>query len=403
MRQSIKFDCSNRFIDSLVELYKKNRYNFCKRVFKEIIMFKRGSTIRFTLSTILSLALLTVCIVGSVKAFSYFFNYTSNIIENDTSRERNPNITEITVDVSKQTTIKEVAALLYENQFISNPFYFTLESKMSKLDDQLKPGKYSISSNMSSGQILKLLTSDMTVAEETIKFTIPEGYTIIQIADRLENLKIVSREDFLDAVNNREYDYSFLKNIPSGTKYILEGYLFPDTYIVRKGATPEEIIVKMLNRFQEVISPYSNYINSSSYNLHELLAIASVIEQEAKLSEERPIIAGVIYNRLNSEMKLQMCSTVQYVLEKRKATLSYADLEVLSPYNTYTNVGLPLGPICAPGAESISAALMPDTHDYYFFVVKNEAEGSHSFSSTASEHERNKSRYKQSVDKNFHE
>ncbi|WP_074463578.1 endolytic transglycosylase MltG [Cellulosilyticum sp. I15G10I2] len=366
-------------------------------------MFKRGSTIRFTLSTILSLALLIVCIVGSARAFSYFFNYTSNIVESDASREKNPNIKEISIEILKGTTVKELADLLYENDFISNPFYFRLESKLSKLDTQLKPGKYSISSNMSNTQILKLLTSDMTVAEETIKFTIPEGYTIIQIADRLENLNIISKESFLDAVNNREYDYAFLRNLPRDTKYALEGYLFPDTYIVRKGATPEEIIIKMLNRFQEIISQYSNYINSSEYSLHEVLAIASIIEQEAKLSEERPIIAGVIYNRLNSDMKLQMCSTVQYVLEKRKAALSYADLEVVSPYNTYTNTGIPIGPICAPGAESISAALMPDTNDYYFFVVKNEAEGSHSFSATASEHERNKTRYKQSVDKNFYE
>ena len=376
---------------------------FIKEYFKEIIMFKRGSMIRFTLSTLLSLALLAVCVLGSIRAFSYFFNYTSHIIESDTQREQNPNIREISIDISKGTTIKDVAELLYENELIANPLYFRIESRLSKLDTKLKPGKYSISSNMSSSQILKLLTSDLTVAEETLKFTIPEGYTIVQIADRLENLQIVSKESFLDAVNNREYDYPFLRDIPSDTKYALEGYLFPDTYIVRKGATPEEIIVKMLNRFQEIIAPYSNYINTSPYSLHEILAIASIIEQEAKLSEERPIISGVIYNRLDSDMKLQMCSTIQYVLEKRKAALSYADLEVASPYNTYIHTGLPIGPICAPGAESIEAALLPDANDYFFFVVKNEAEGSHSFSKTAKEHEYNKTRYQQSIDKNFYE
>ncbi len=366
-------------------------------------MFKKTSMIRLTASTILSLILLTICILGSIKAFTYFFNYTSSIVETDALREKNPNITEISIEVTDTTTVKELADMLYEKQFISNALVFRMESKLSKLDHQLKPGKYSISSNMSSSQILKLITSDMTDIEETIKFTIPEGFTIVQIADKLESLQIVTKEEFFDAVKNREYNYPFLKNIPTDTKYPLEGYLFPDTYIIRKGATPEEIIIKMLNRFEEVISQYTNYVNTSSYNLNEILTIAAIVEQEAKLSEERPVIAGVIYNRLNADMRLQMCSTIQYVLEKRKAALSYSDLEISSPYNTYRNDGLPIGPICAPGEDSIRAALMPDTHDYFFFVVKNEQEGSHSFSATAAEHERNKSRYLQTIDKNFYE
>jgi len=366
-------------------------------------MFKRGSVIRFVLSTILSLALLAICIVGSMKAFSYFFNYTSNVITTDALRGTNPNITGITLEISNTTTIKDIAAYLYEKEYISNPYYFRLESKLGKLDNKLKPGKYSISSNMSSDQILKLLTSNMINEEETIKFTIPEGYTIVQIAEKLESMKIVSKEDFYNAVNNKAYDYAFLKDIPLTVKYALEGYLFPDTYIIRKDATPEEIIIKMLDRFEEVTSQYSNYIDTSKYNLNQILSIASIIEQEAKLSEERPIISGVIYNRLNDGMNLQMCSTVQYVLEKRKASLSYEDLEIASPYNTYKNEGLPVGPICCPGEESISAALMPEENDYYFFVVKDEEQGSHSFSTTIEEHAQNKSRYQQSIDKNFYE
>jgi UPF0755 protein len=338
-----------------------------------------------------------------MKAFSYFFNYTSNIVTADAAREKNPNIKEISIEISDTTTIKDLSTYLYEKGFISNPFYFRIESKLSKLDTQLKPGKYSISSNMSSTEILKLFTSNMTAEEETIKFTIPEGYTIVQIADKLESMDIVSKEDFLSAVNNRSYEYDFLKAVPNNVKYALEGYLFPDTYIVRKGASPEEIIIKMLNRFEEVISQYSNYLDTSDYNLNQILTIASIIEQEAKLSEERPIISGVVYNRLNEDMKLQMCSTIQYVLEKRKTALSYSDLEVNSPYNTYKNSGLPIGPICCPGEESISAALMPEENDYFFFVVKDEEEGSHSFSTTAKEHELNKSRYQQNIDKNFYE
>jgi UPF0755 protein len=366
-------------------------------------MFKRISMLRFIFSTVLSLALLIICILGSTKAFSYFFNYTSNIITSETLRENNPNITDITIEISDETTIKDLAALLYEKEFISNPFYFRLESKLSQLDTQLKPGQYSISSNMSSAEILKLLTANMEDEEETIKFTIPEGYTVVQIAERLDSLEIVTKEAFIDAVNNREYDYDFLNTIPSNSKYALEGYLFPDTYIVRQDVTPEEIIIKMLNRFDEIISKYSAYLNTSPYDINQILAMASMIEQEAKLSEERPIISGVIYNRLRSEMKLQMCSTIQYVLEKRKAALSYSDLQVNSPYNTYTNTGLPIGPICSPGEESISAALMPEEHDFYFFVLTGDQEGAHSFNTTAQDHERSKIKYQQSIDKNFFE
>lgn len=366
-------------------------------------MFKKGSGVRLILSYLLSFGLLIACILGSVKAFFYFFNYTLNTIVQDAEREKNPNITEITLEISDTTTIEDLATFLHEKQFISNPLYFRAESKLSKLDDKLKPGKYSISSNMSSDEILKLVASDISNTEETVKFTIPEGYTIPQIAEKLESLKIVTKEVFIDAVNNRTYEYPFLKDRPKNVRFALEGYLFPDTYIIRKGASAEEIIIKMLNRFEEVITQYSSYIDSSSYSLNEILTMASIIEQEAKLSEERPVIAGVIYNRLKDQMKLQMCSTIQYVLEKRKASLSYSDLEINSPYNTYKNEGLPIGPISNPGEESISAALTPEENDFYFFVVKDEKEGSHSFSRTAKEHEQNKIRYQQTIDKNFFE
>lgn len=366
-------------------------------------MFRKGSTIRLILSYMLSISLLVLCILGSLKAFFYFYNYTSDIVARDALKEKNPNITEITLEVSETTTMKDLADYLYEKQFISNPFSFRIEGKLKKLEDELRPGSYSISSNMSNDEILKLITSDVSAKEETVKFTIPEGYTITQIADKLDSLEIVTKESFIDAVNNRTYNYPFLKDISDQSRYKLEGYLFPDTYIIRKGATPEEIIIKMLNRFEEVTSKYANYIDTSAYSLNQILSIASIIEQEAKLSEERPVISGVIYNRLNADMKLQMCSTIQYVLEKRKAALSYSDLEINSPYNTYKNPGLPIGPICCPGEESISAALMPEENDYYFFVVKDEEAGSHSFSKTAKEHERNKTKYQQSIDKNFYE
>lgn len=364
-------------------------------------MSKKQSKRRIICHGLFGFTLLIVGVLGCIKVLSYTYDYTSTIILSENARESNKNISEMTLRITPQTTLKELAQLLADQSFVSNALYFRIEAKLNKVKEPLNSGQYSISSNMSSNEILEMLTTDITSEKETIKFMIPEGYNIVQIAAKLENEGIVSESDFLNAVQERDYDYTFLKNMPSDSKYKLEGYLFPDTYIIRKDATPEEIIIKMLNRFNEIFSKYKAYINTSYYDLHEILTIASMIESEAKLDEERSIISGVIYNRLDTGMKLQMCSTVQYLLEKRKANLSYDDLGVDSPYNTYQYAGLPIGPICNPGEAAIAAALSPEAHDYYYFVVKDASIGSHSFSSTATEHANAKKRYQQSVDKNF--
>lgn len=358
------------------------------------------SYFRVITSTIIGFIITGIGIWGSILAFTASYQYTYGAIENDYLRRKNPNISETSIKILEDTTIDEIAKVLYENNLISNPYFFTVEAKLYKYPDTLKPGIYSISSNMSNTEILDLLTADET-SETLLKFTIPEGYTIEQIAQTLEDEKIVSKADFLKAVTERSYDYDFLKNVPQDAKYPLEGYLFPDTYTVREGITPEEIIIMMLNRFEAVTSQYVAQDATSLYSFNDIITIASIVEEEAQASEERPVIAGVVYNRLRENMKLQMCSTIQYVLQKRKSSLSYDDLKIDSPYNTYLHDGLPVGPICSPGEEAIKAAFMPEQHDYFFFVLKGDGTGTHSFSKTASEHEYNKNRYKQTVDKNF--
>ena len=355
---------------------------------------------RIISSMLIGFILTGICIWGSFFAFTSFYNYTYNAIESDYLRRKNPNISETSLRILANTTVDEISKTLYENNIISNPYWFILEAKLYKYPDVLKPGTYSISSNMSNTEILDLLTTDKST-KKTLKFTIPEGFSIEQIAQRLEDEKIVSQKDFLKAVSERSYDFAFLKNVPQDAKYPLEVYLFPDTYTVREGVTPEEIIIMMLNRFEQVSSQYTQQDAASLYSFHDIITIASIIEQEAQASEERPIISGVIYNRLGEDMKLQMCSTVQYVLQKRKAALSYDDLKIESPYNTYVYDGLPVGPICSPGEDSIKAAFMPEQHNYFFFVLKGDDTGTHSFSRTASEHEYNKNKYVQTVDKNF--
>lgn len=364
---------------------------------------KKGKTyIRLLLNLFITIGIFIFSIGGSYLAFNGGLNYTLNILEESKARQLNPNIRQLHLEVNDSFQLEELTNILYESNFIVNKFWFTLQGELSDFNQKFIPGKYSISSNMTNSEIIDLLTTP-TKEKNTVKFTIPEGFTVLQISNRLDDLGIINKEDFLKAVNEREYDYSFLKSIPLDSKYKLEGYLFPDTYIVNKDATSEEIIIKMLNRFEQVISQYSQYIYNSSYTLHELITIASIIEHEAKLNDERPLISGVIYNRLESNMMLQMCSTVQYDLEKRKSNLSYQDLDIDSPYNTYKQIGLPIGPICSPGEASLKAAMSPEAHDYYFFVLKDPKVGSHAFSRNASEHEQNKLTYTQLTDKNFFE
>jgi UPF0755 protein len=351
----------------------------------------------------ISISLTAICIFGSIVAFNKGYQYALGVMNEAKERKENPNIRELNFTLTETTSIEEISEWLYENDFISHKNWFVLQAKFGSIDKKLRPGSYSVTSSMSNDEILALLSATEKEQAKEVKFTIPEGFTIVQIANRLDAEGIVTKEDFLKAVNEREYDYAFLKDIPKETKYKLEGYLFPDTYIVREGASAEEVIIRMLNRFESIISQYTQFLHNSPYSLHELLAVASIIEQEARLAEERPIIAGVIYNRLDANMKLQMCSTVQYVLEKRKANLSYDDLEVESPYNTYKYDGLPVGPICAPGEDSILAALSPEENPYYFFVLKDATSGAHAFGRDGAEHEYNKLRYQQTVDKNFHE
>lgn len=370
-------------------------------------MVKKRGIARIVISTILSFSILIIGIIFCYKAIVSSFNYTSNIIEEEAARESSKDVSKMTLQVTPTTNLTEIANMLYENGFITDINYFKLEAKLYHATSGYIPGKYDISSNMSSVEILKRLTTSIENEQETIKFTIPEGFTINQIAQTLEDKKIVTKEAFIDAVVNKSYDteYSFLEDIPANSnyEYKLEGYLFPDTYIVPQNITAEEIIIMMLNRFEDITSKYDGYLKNSSYTLHEIITIGSIIEQEAKLSEERPIISGVIYNRLRDEMYLQMCSTVQYSLNKRKANLTIDDLAKDTPYNTYIYNGLPIGPICMPGEDSIRAAFSPEAHDYYFFVVDDEEKGTHFFSSTLLEHAAAKDRYKQNNDINFTE
>lgn len=333
-------------------------------------------------------SLVLIYVIGK-KAFLYTYNITRQpAAENRIAKE-------VEVQIPKGSTTKEIADLLQEKGLITNSLWFRIESRMNNYDSHFRYGTFTLNTTMDQEEIMKILQTGGE-QEKGIKLTIPEGFTTQDIAKRVESLGLAKASDFLESITDaEEYGYDFIYQIPK-RNHRLEGYLFPATYEIREGATPKEIVSKMLKKFEQVYtSEYQQRAEELGYTMDQIITIASIIEKEARLDEERAKIAGVIYNRLNQNMKLQMCSTVMFVLGKPKARLLYKDLEIESPYNTYLYEDLPPGPIANPGEASIRAALYPEEHDYLYFVVENEETGQHHFSKTGEEHERAKQKYNQ--------
>lgn len=207
------------------------------------------------------------------------------------------------------------------------------------------------------------------------KVIVPEGLDIKQTADKVDGQCRISAGDFTNAVKEGDYAYDFLKDANGN----LEGFLFPKTYTVTEKTSARGLVDMMLAQYQEEMKGL-DWTRAATRGMspYQTLIIASLIEKEAKLPEERPVIASVIYNRLKAGMKLQIDATVQYALGKWKQALSYDDLQVDSPYNTYRIDGLPPAPICSPGFESIRAALYPASTSYIYYLLTS-PEGKHSF------------------------
>ncbi len=286
------------------------------------------------------------------------------------------------IEIPKGIGVKGIAALLENENLIKNELVFLAYCKINETS-KFQAGKYYLNSSMTVQEIVQKLNKGQARIE-TVKFTIPEGYELRMIIDRLESLGVAPRDEFVNALKNSSYSYEFIKDIPD-RELKFEGYLFPDTYEVYKNATAEDIVGKMMKRFQSVYSEeFKNRAKELNMTMDQIITLASIIEREAKLDSERKIVSSVFHNRLKTKMKLQSCATVQYLLKERKDVLTYKDLEVDSPYNTYKYIGLPPGPIASPGLKSIEAALYPDESEYLYFVAKED--GSHVFSRTYKEH-----------------
>lgn len=271
---------------------------------------------------------------------------------------------------------------LAKDGIIKNKFIIKAYLKYKKITADIKPDKYAVAKDISLTQLIEVLNTGKGNLN-TIKVTIPEGYEVKDIAALLESKGIISKDDFLKSVS--EYPLKPYMKSDKGIKYRLEGYLFPDTYQIKKGLTGKEIIDVFVSRFEQVIADIekSKNIKLSDKKLGDAITLASIVEKEGITDYDRVKAAEVFNQRLKINMKLQSDVTVLYALGVHKDVVYYKDLEVDSPYNTYKINGLPLGPVCCPGRQAIAASINPkDTKNIYFIIIKN---GPHLFTDNYSE------------------
>ena len=284
------------------------------------------------------------------------------------------------VSVRPGMTADNIGNLLYEQDLINNVFAFRVVAKINGLDNTLKAGDYSFTKGMSMAQIVERLASGAT---ERRQITIPEGYTVNQIAALIQEKQFGDADKF-KALARGYLPYSYMEG-GTAVNYQVEGYIFPDTYQFDKGVTEEQLLTMMVGEFDQRLTPAMRArARELGLSVREVVILASLVEKEARFDSERPVIAGVFLNRLKSGMPLQSCATIQYILGYPKPELSIQDTEIESPYNTYLHDGLPPGPIANPGLAAINAVLYPANTRYLYFVA--DQDGRHHFSTSYEEH-----------------
>jgi len=298
----------------------------------------------------------------------------------------NPDAAKIAFVLQKDETARSVAQRLKQEKFIDNPTKFIVLAKLLNYERSLKKGKFFLPQEIDELTALRILVKG---GQASALVTIPEGKTLEQTAEILQEYQICSKTEFLASAQNP----SLLATLGIKAKSA-EGYLFPDSYEFEIFTNPKDVLTRLINQFFFVFnSLLSDDSVGDAKNRdktkgilkdHEIVILASIIEAEAQLNKERPIIASVFLNRLKRRLPLQSCATIEYILKERKPILTIQDLKINSPYNTYLHRGLPPGPICSSGRSSLKAAMFPGKTDYLFFVSRGD--GSHQFSKTSRDH-----------------
>ena len=317
----------------------------------------------------ISLVLATVLWMAAVDVLGF-----------DTSAENE----QIIITVPNNFAMEDITEMLFDAGLIKYKFLFKIYTDFSHADNKIKAGSYVLHHNLDYRALVQGMTPQQGARVETT-LTIPEGLTLAQIFTLFEDNAICPANDLWEAATNYDFNYSFLDKDTLGDKLRLEGFLFPETHNFYLNSTPVQVLSKLLKEFDNRFTEeYRERAEDMGYSVRDIIIIASMIEREAGDDEERPRIAAVIYNRLNSKdfPNLQIDATIRYAIAGTNLPFS---TDIDNPYNTYLREGLPPGPISNPGIASIRAALYPDsTKEYYYALNKD---GTHNFFTTRAQHE----------------
>jgi UPF0755 protein len=289
-------------------------------------------------------------------------------------------------EIKKNENAYKVAYRLFDMNIITDPYSFILASKLLFLDKLIKPGKYDFSKTNNMKNLLLMITSSNY---DYISVTIPEGWGINQIAQKLNQNKLADSSIFSALCGNVD----FINMLDIGKINHLEGFLYPETYFISSNQTEKEIITMMISQFKKIVNLKEFDYQKYGFNFYELMILASIIQGEAKDINEMTTISSVFHNRLNKNMYLDANATIQYIIPGKNRRLRNKDLEVNSPYNTYKFKGLPPGPINNPGLDAIMAATNPIDSDYIYFVKDPDNFGKHIFNKTFKGHELARKKY----------
>lgn len=308
--------------------------------------------------------------------------------------------------VAKGEIVQTIGENLKKAGLINSEFYFETYVKRNDLEPKLQAGEYILSPRFTIKEITKVLTKGETLNKERV-IKIIEGWNTREISQYFEREGMFQSEELLELIgfpkvdyrNNKEMptpkDYSanfeFLKDKPS--YYGLEGYLFPDTYRIFKDAPLDDIVLKMLDNFDKKLTPEMRAdIKKQGKSIYEIVTMASVVEKEVRSEDDMKIVAGIFWDRIKNGQALESCATLAYILGVNKPQYTTEDTKIDSPYNTYQNRGLPLGPISNPGLKAITAAIYPTYTGYNYFLSRPDT-GETVFSKTYEEHLSNKTKY----------
>lgn len=286
------------------------------------------------------------------------------------------------ITVEPGMTTADIANLLHKQKLVKTPEAFRLEAKFRGLERDLQAGRYEITAGMSNSEIVEVLSKGQV---QRVRFTVPEGFTVVKTAKKIEAEGLGSAEKFIEAARNYT-PYPYMETSDPNVIYKAEGFIFPSTYMFDIGMNEKDMLAMMVKEFNTQMNKENipEEAEKQKMSIRDLVNMAALVEMEAVFKEEQPCIAGVFLRRLEIYMPIQSDTTIQYILGTQKEEITIADTRIQNPYNTYQNPGLPPGPISSPGMSAIKAVLNPEKTEYLYFVA--EKDGHHRFTKTYAEH-----------------